>query len=291
MEYATDSTAELTAEVARALAEDIGAGDVTAQAVVAPGALARGVIVARQPGVISGLAVAGEVFRQMEAALDFASAVSDGERVASGARLATITGGARGILGGERTALNFMQRLSGIATLTASFVERMQGSTVRILDTRKTTPGLRRLEKIAVAHGGGTNHRMGLFDAVMIKDNHLAVAGGAAAALAALGRRAPGLPVIFEVHDMQDLALALNGPVDQVMLDNFTPEQVAEAVARIRRAPDRSIKVEVSGGITLENVAAYALEGVDFISVGALTHSAPALDIALDMAAESVRDE
>jgi len=280
--------------VARALAEDVGTGDITSTLIVPSAARSRGVLRAKVPGVISGLAVAREVFRQVDGELAFEALIADGERVAHNTRIAAVSGAARGILTGERTALNFVQRLSGIATLTARFVAAVAaaGTGTVILDTRKTTPGLRLLEKEAVRHGGGTNHRRGLDDAIMIKDNHIAAAGGLEAALAALagpGANRPAVPIIVEVADLEEVRLAAAAPADRLLLDNFTPDEVRAAVALLVEtagATGRRVQVEVSGGVTLENVAAYALPGVDFISIGALTHSAPALDVALDLVRE-----
>ncbi len=295
--------------VARAGAEDVGAGDFTSALVVPAAARWRGVLRAMARGVISGLAVAREVFRQVDQRLVFETLAADGQTVAPNTRIATVTGTARAILTGERTALNFVQRLSGIASLTARFVAAVRGAGAgtAILDTRKTTPGLRLLEKAAVRHGGGTNHRRGLDDAILIKDNHIAAAGGLEAALAALTASAstsagagpaganrpeahrPAVPVIVEVADPEEARLAAAAPVDRLLLDNFSPADVRAAIALLEeaaRATGRRVQVEVSGGITLENVAAYALPGVDFISIGALTHSAPALDVALDLVRE-----
>jgi nicotinate-nucleotide pyrophosphorylase (carboxylating) len=276
--------------VTRALAEDVGAGDLTSALVVPTAARARGILRAKAPGVISGLAVAREVYRQVDEGVAFEARVADGDAVAPNTPIATVAGPARAILTGERTALNFLQRLAGIATLTARFVAAVAGTGTVILDTRKTTPGLRLLEKEAVRHGGGTNHRLGLDDAIMIKDNHIAAAGGLEATLAALAAPAPdgpAVPVIVEVDGLEQVRAAAAANVDRLLLDNFTPAEVRAAVALLEdaaRATGRRIGVEVSGGVTLENVASYALPGVDFISIGALTHSAPALDIALDLA-------
>jgi len=277
--------------VARALAEDVGTGDITSALVVPAAARSRGILRAKAPGVISGLAVAREVFHQVDEQLTFEALVADGDSVAHNTRIATVTGSSRAILKGERTALNFVQRLSGIASLTARFaaVVASAGTGTVILDTRKTTPGLRLLEKEAVRHGGGTNHRRGLDDAVMIKDNHIAAAGGLEAALAALACAQPAVPVIVEVDSLDEVRRAAAGRVDRLLLDNFRPDQVRAAIMVLEeaaRTTGRRIQVEVSGGITLENVAAYALPGVDFISIGALTHSAPALDVALDLVRE-----
>jgi nicotinate-nucleotide pyrophosphorylase (carboxylating) len=280
---------ELAALVRRALAEDVGPGDLTAQAVVAPETRGCGLIRAKEAGVISGLAPARAVFHRVDPSLAFDARVFDGEAVSPGAPVAAVRGAARSILSAERTALNFLQHLSGVATRTARLVEEVAGSGVRILDTRKTIPGLRHLEKEAVRHGGGMNHRLGLYDAVMIKENHIAAAGSLEAALAGLDEIPPGVPVVVEVRTLDELRGAVASPADQLLLDNFTPDEVRAAVDIVRREREtrgRKIAVEVSGGITLANVKSYALPGVDFISVGGLTHSAPALDIALDLTLE-----
>jgi nicotinate-nucleotide pyrophosphorylase (carboxylating) len=266
-----------------ALAEDIGGGDVTAGFFIPAGRQARGLVVARQQGVISGVAVAAEVFRQVEAATAIRLLAEDGDRVAAGARLLEVRGRARALVTAERTALNFLQRLSGVATLTAHYVEAIRGTTARILDTRKTTPGWRLLEKRAVVHGGGLNHRFGLYDRALVKDNHL-VAGGGIAALAAAIRRLkaerPGIEVELEADRPAQAAVFLTlAGVDHILLDNMEPADLRRVVAL--RGGVRPL-LEASGGVTLETVRTIAETGVDFISVGALTHSAPALDIGLD---------
>lgn len=288
---AFDSAVE--AIVRLALAEDLGAGDVTTAATVPAGTAARGIVRAKQAGTLSGMAAAREVFRQVDAALEVVALLEDGARLAPGAELLRVRGSARGILSGERVALNFLQRLSGVATQAARFVEAVRGTGVRILDTRKTTPGLRRLEKAAVRHGGGVNHRVGLYDAILVKENHAAAAGGLGVAIGrALGaaqRAQPPLEVVVEAHSLADVrAIAATG-IDRVLLDNFTPEEIAQAVASLRPSGGpgaRRPAIEVSGGIHLDNVRDYAVSGVDFISVGALTHSAPALDLSLDLEIE-----
>ncbi len=278
-------------EIRRFLDEDVGSGDATTSRVVPPSATASGAIVAREPLVVAGLDIARAVFSELDAALAFAARVAEGTAVAAGARLASIGGRAAPILTGERLALNLLQRLSGIATLTRRYVEALAGTGVSVSDTRKTTPGMRLFEKYAVRVGGGRNHRMGLSDAILIKDNHLAAAGGLARALEAVRpEAAPGsagrgrLPVQVEVDSLEQLAEALGIGVDAVLLDNMTPQTVAEAVQAVRRHPrGATCWIEASGGITLKNIRAYADAGVDTISVGALTHSAPAVDIALDL--------
>lgn len=275
--------AELRALVRRALAEDIGAGDATTLALVPPRLRARGLLRAKAAGVVSGQRVAELVFRALDPAARYEVRLEDGARVRPGETVAIVSARARALLGGERTALNFLQRLSGIATLTARFVEAVAGSGVRILDTRKTTPGLRALEKQAVAAGGGCNHRFGLDDAILVKENHVAAAGdftrAVCRALLASRRRRPPLPVIVEAHDLTQVALALDLGADRILLDNFSPAQVRCALALAAGVP---VAIEVSGGVSLRNAKRYAQPGVDFLSIGALTHSAPALDLSLD---------
>jgi nicotinate-nucleotide pyrophosphorylase (carboxylating) len=270
-------------EVWRFLAEDVGPGDVTTRCVVPPHARARGLIVARAACVVAGLDVAREVFRQLDPDVVFERHAADGEVMAAGTAIVTLSGLAAPILTGERTALNILQRLSGIATLTRRYVDAVAGTGVSVSDTRKTTPGLRLLEKHAVAAGGGRNHRIGLFDAVLVKDNHLVAAGGVEAVLGALAAVNPGVPVQLEVDSLDQLAVALHSGVRAVLLDNMTPAIVADAVHMVRGTPggDRCW-IEASGGITLANIRAYALTGIDTISIGALTHSSPSVDLALD---------
>ncbi len=266
--------------VERALAEDLGlAGDLTSAATVPADASARAVIAARSAGIVAGLDLAGEAFRQAGAEVAFERQVADGEAVGPGAVVAGISGPARAILAGERVALNFLGRMSGIATLTQAYVEAVAGSSAAIIDTRKTTPGLRALEKYAVRCGGGRNHRFGLFDAVLIKDNHVAAAGGVGAAVRAAQRHAGHMvKVEVEVDRLDQLDSALKAGADIVMLDNFALDDLREAV---RRTGGRAI-LEASGGVMLDTVGAIAATGVDLISVGALTHSAPSLDFGLD---------
>jgi len=266
-----------------ALAEDVGPGDATTLATVPADRQAEAVIRVREPGVLCGIHVAREVFRRVEDALVFEADAADGEPVREGQTAARVRGPARGILTAERTALNFLQHLSGIATATRRAVDRLAGTGVRILDTRKTVPSMRILAKYAVRCGGGTNHRLGLYDAMLIKDNHIAAAGGVTAAVERARRRYPDLFLEVEVRTAAELEEALAAGPDRVLLDNFVPQGVAAAVERIRALPEPRPEVELSGGITLENLADYALPGVDFISSGALTHSAPALDLALDL--------
>jgi nicotinate-nucleotide pyrophosphorylase (carboxylating) len=264
----------------QALEEDLGtAGDITSRAVVIEGTLASAQLVARQAGTIAGLEVAAEVFSVVDAGTRVRLEVDDGSAVLASTVLAGIEGEARSILAAERTALNFLGHLSGIATATNALVKSVVGLRARIADTRKTTPGLRALEKEAVRAGGGMNHRFGLYDAVMIKDNHIAAAGGIEAAVGAV-RSAVGhtVKIEVEVSSLDQLKTLLAMPVDIVMLDNMSPAEMTEAVDLV----DGRMLVEASGGVTLENVRQVAETGVDVISVGWITHSAPALDVALD---------
>ena len=273
--------------IALALAEDLGlSGDLTAQATLPADARGAARFVARAPGVVAGLPVVELLAGRFELAEGWRAAVRDGDRVERGTELARISGPMRSLLAMERTALNFLQRLSGVATLTALFVAEVAGTRAVILDTRKTTPGWRILEKYAVRCGGGRNHRVGLYDAVLIKDNHLAwlAAEGdpiGRALAAARGQSPPGTVVEVEVDTLEQLDRALECGPDIVLVDNLGPEALLEAVRRRDgRAP--GVLLEASGGVTLATVAALARSGVDRISVGALTHSAPALDIGLD---------
>jgi nicotinate-nucleotide pyrophosphorylase (carboxylating) len=268
--------------VARALAEDLGAGDVTSEATVPEEARARARIVQKAPGVVLGLTAVAETMRQCGIE-EVENLVVEGQwRQEVPADVVLATGSARSLLAAERTALNFLGHLSGIATLTARFVEGVAGTGARILDTRKTTPGLRALEKAAVAAGGGLNHRMGLHDAILIKENHIAAAGGIARAAHAARSAQPDLAVEVEVRDLEEVAYALGTGADLLLLDNMDAETLREAVRlRDENSGDRRASLEASGGVDLENVRTIAETGVDFISVGALTHSAPSLDFSL----------
>jgi nicotinate-nucleotide pyrophosphorylase (carboxylating) len=278
--------AHVDREIRRFLAEDVGRGDVTSARVVPKTARAGADMVARQTCVIAGLPLAKAVFLAIDPEIAVSDRASDGDRVTAGTMLAHVEGPAGPILTGERVALNLVQRLSGIATLTRAYVDAIAGTGASVSDTRKTTPGLRVFEKYAVHVGGGRTHRCGLYDAILIKDNHRAIAGGAAAAVAA-ARQANGdaMPIQIEVDALADLPRVFDLGVEAVLLDNMTPLQVAEAVKLARAHPrGRDCWIEASGGITLATIRAYAEAGVDTISVGALTHSAPAVDIALDIA-------
>ena len=261
----------------RALAEDVGDGDLTTAAVVPQGAGARARIEQRAPGVPAGLRVAEAVFQRLDPGLRWRAHAVDGEWREPGL-LAEIVGDAAAILRGERVALNFLGRLSGIATLTALYVRAVEGTGVRILDTRKTTPGMRVLEKGAVRAGGGVNHRAGLHDAILVKENHAELAGGVGeAARRALADAPQGVSVEVECATLADVTQAIDAGVPRLLLDNMSPDELRSAVELV----DGRAELEASGGITLENVRAIAETGVDFISVGALTHSAPALDVSL----------
>lgn len=274
-----------------AVREDVGTGDVTTDSVLPKDTPARARVVARAEGVVAGLPLIAAVARELSAAVVVELKASDGDRIAPGQVLALITGPARVLLCAERTVLNFLQRLSGIATLTHRFVEALSGTGAKIYDTRKTTPGWRILEKYAVKTGGGENHRMGLFDQVLIKDNHLALMKTCGESLAeAVGRiRAehPGMVIEIEADSEGALGAALEAGPDVILLDNMTPEELAAAVKLVRKsARERTPQLEASGGVEIETVRAIAESGVDRISVGALTHSAPALDIAVEFETE-----
>ena len=281
-----------------ALSEDVGTGDITTLNAVPAGVNARAALVARQAGVLAGLDVARLTFREAEPALKFRPMAKDGDVVKPGVAVAQVVGEIGGILKAERTALNFLAHLSGIASLTRRFVEEVRGTGAVILDTRKTTPGLRFLEKFAVKAGGGENHRLALWDMYLVKDNHIRAAGGITAAIDRIARtRQADLLLEVEVESLDQLADALRPEVDRILVDNRTPDEVRQAVELVdrwcaghpsespRRTPDakRCPQVEVSGGITLETARRYAETGVDFLSVGALTHSAPALNLNLEI--------
>jgi nicotinate-nucleotide pyrophosphorylase (carboxylating) len=261
----------------RALAEDLGAGDLTTHAVVPEGAQARARINQKEPGVIAGLRVAQTVFERVDRELVFVAHCPEGNWREAG-RVAEITGAAASILAGERVALNFLGRLSGVATLTARYVQAVEGTRARILDTRKTTPGLRELEKAAVRAGGGVSHRDGLHDAILVKENHAALAGGVGEATRLALERAPaGMMVEVECATLEEVEAAVAAGVPRILLDNMSVEELRRAV---ELAGGRA-ELEASGGITIDGVRAVAETGVDYISVGALTHSAPALDVSL----------
>jgi nicotinate-nucleotide pyrophosphorylase (carboxylating) len=268
--------------VGLALAEDVGRGDWTSMWTIADQAPGRAVVVAKSELVVAGLAAAVKVFRTVDPDLRVELRAADGSRARAEDVVLEVEGRVQAILGAERTALNFLAHLSGVASLTRRFVEAVEGTSARIVDTRKTTPAWRHLEKDAVRAGGGFNHRMGLHDMVLVKDNHIAAAGGIEAAIRAV-RRANDmdLPVEVEVGDLDQLETALRLGVERIMLDNMGPELLREAVRRTHALGENRPELEASGNVTLENVRAVAETGVDLISVGALTHSAPAADLSL----------
>ena len=275
MAVATDTLERI---VHSALAEDIGAGDVTTEATVSVDAVGTADLLVKESGVVCGLRAAEATFLALDPEIRFEALARDGDMVEPPAVVAHITGSRRAILTGERVALNFVGRLSGIATLTRHYVDAVEGTGVAVLDTRKTTPGLRALEKHAVASGGGRNHRFGLDDAVLIKDNHLRAAGSIAAAVE-LVRAASDLPIEVECDTLDQVGEAVDAGVDAILLDNMTLDQLREAVALVRRRA----RLEASGGVTLDTIRAIAETGVDEISVGALTHSARSLDVSLEL--------
>ena len=263
----------------RALTEDLGTGDLTSEALFGADDRCRAVILFKEEGVLCGLPVASAAFRKLDEAIELERLVGEGELVAEAPQeVVRLKGRTRAILGAERVALNLIGRLSGIATLTRRFVEEVEGSGVAILDTRKTTPGLRILEKYAVQIGGGVNHRLGLFDAVLVKDNHLRLAGGVEEAVRRL-RTSVSLPLEVEADTLEQVEQALALGVERILLDNMSPSEVTAAVELVAARA----QLEVSGGVTLDNVRAYAETGVNAISIGALTHSARSLDVSLEV--------
>ena len=276
---------ELTQEtidrvVAAALAEDVGDGDRTTAALVPEDARCRAQLLLEEPGVVCGVPVAAAVFRALDPSVRVDVLVAEGDAVtAPPIVLAEIEGLARAVLTGERVALNILGRLCGIASLTRRFVELVDGTGTRVLDTRKTTPGLRALEKYAVRCGGGTNHRAGLYDAVLVKENHLRIAGGIPAAAAALRGATNGLQVEVEAETLAQVREAIDAGIGRILLDNMSPQEVAEAVA----LAGGRVELEASGGVSLATVRAYAETGVDFVSVGALTHGARSLHVSLEV--------
>ena len=268
---------ELTAfDVRGWLAEDLGDGDLTTEAVVAEGATAEGTILLKEPGVVCGLELARAVFAELDPDLRFDALAGECDEL-EGGEVARLSGNARAILSGERLALNLLGRLSGIATLTRRYVDAVGGTGVTILDTRKTTPGLRRIEKYAVRCGGGTNHRLALDDRILIKDNHLRLAGSIAAAVDLA--QATGMPVEVECDTVDQVQAALDAGADSILLDNMAPPTLVQAV----ELTAGRATLEASGGVTLDNVGAIAATGVDFVSIGALTHSARSLDVSLEV--------
>lgn len=264
--------------VRRALAEDLGWGDVTTDATVDPQLRGRGTIVAKSVCVLAGIAIAEETFRQLDPVVVFDGRKRDGDLCQPGDTVAEVSGFAAALVTAERTALNFLQQLSGIATLTRRFVDA-SGGRITVLDTRKTTPMLRELEKYAVRAGGGVNHRSALDDGVLIKDNHIRLAGGVREALARMRRTKPQMPVEIEVQTLDEIADALEGRADILLVDNMSPDQVREAVRLVAGRAE----IEISGGVTLERMPALATTGAEYVSVGALTHSAPAADLSFEV--------
>ncbi len=280
----TDSAAraDLKRLVHLALEEDLGAGDATTLWTVAENAVGAADVVAKAQAVVAGCDAFQVTYELVDPAVRVEPHMPDGALVEPGEAVLSVKGPARALLTGERVALNFLGRLSGVATATRRYVEAVAGTGARVIDTRKTTPGFRRLEKAAVLAGGGFNHRMGLYDMVLIKDNHILAAGGIEAAVNAVrGRNIRGLPVEVEVVDTPGLEAALRAGVDRILLDNMTPTQVSAAVATVKVWDGPRPQVEASGNITLDTIRAYGLAGVDFISVGAITHSAPTADFSM----------
>jgi len=266
--------------IEQVLLEDIGTGDITTESIIPSKLKAKGIIKTSEEGVIAGLNIACLVFRKLDSEIIFQEKIKDGTKVAQDKVLAEITGPARSILKGERVALNFLQRMSGIATITSKFCQEAKSLPVRIIDTRKTTPGLRILEKYAVRMGGGHNHRFGLYDAVLIKDNHVAIAGGIKSAVNSVRKQiSHTVNIEVEVENLSQLQEALEMKVDIIMLDNMNLETVKEAVKMVKG----EVLIEASGGITLEKVRKIAQIGVDLISVGSLTHSVKSLDISMEI--------
>jgi nicotinate-nucleotide pyrophosphorylase (carboxylating) len=269
---------DISETIRRALAEDIGSGDVTTESIIPARTRMRGQIIAKQVGIIAGLDIAKAVFQTVDRQVVFQSQVEEGARVENLQVLALASGRTRSLLTAERTALNFLGRMSGIATLTHQFVEAVAGTRAIILDTRKTAPGLRTLDKLAVVRGGGQNHRIGLYDMVLIKDNHVDYAGSITEAVKRARAAASGLEIEVEARNLADVREALAIRVERILLDNMTPEKMAEAV---RVAAGRA-KLEASGNVTMENVRGIAETGVDYISIGALTHSVKVFDVSFD---------
>jgi len=270
--------AEIIDSVKRALEEDIGNGDATTNSIVPDDAVLHGQIVAKQDGVIAGLEIAKAVFHELNREVIFDEAVADGDRVTRRMLISEVKGSARALLTGERAALNFLGRMSGIATLTRQFVDAVAGTNAKILDTRKTAPGLRTLDKLAVKLGGGENHRTGLFDMILIKDNHIDFAGSITAAVEQARSAGTNLEIEVETRTLNDVQEALGLGVTRILLDNMTPETMKQAV----ELNGGRAKLEASGNVTLENVVEVARTGVDYISVGALTHSAKVFDVSLE---------
>ena len=275
----------LDSTVRAALEEDLGHGDITSELTLDPQSESEGIILARAEGVLAGMPAAENVFLQVEPRVVVSSTIGEGDSFKSGEIIAHIAGPTAGILAGERVALNFLQGLCGIATRTRQFVDAVEGTGVTILDTRKTTPGLRELQKYAVRMGGGINHRMGLFDGVLIKENHVHAAGGVNNALERVITGLAGSDsrflVVVEVTTMEQAREGMEGGADRLLLDNMEPEEMAAITAMVRDSDRSDLEIEASGGVTLSNVREIAESGVDYISIGAITHSVKAVDISL----------
>ena len=272
-----DISGEIDACIQRAITEDLGSGDATTNAIVPPSLKIQGNITAKQAGIIAGLDVAAKVFFALDETVAFETTVSEGERVADGTVVAKLYGPARALLTAERTALNFLGRMSGIATLTRQFVDKVAGTSAKILDTRKTAPGLRVVDKLAVLRGGGCNHRQGLFDMILIKDNHIAAAGSLAQAVSRVRDSGTNLEIEIEAANLQDVEAAIALGIQRILLDNMSLTMMKDAV----QLTAKRSQLEASGNVTLDTVASIAETGVDYISVGALTHSAKVFDVSL----------
>jgi len=280
MNFSIEENIQIDKIIKQALLEDIGTGDITTDSIIPYDLKTKGIIKTKEEGVIAGLNIANLVFKKLDSNIIFQEKIKDGAKVSRNKILAEITGPARTILKGERVALNFLQRMSGIATITSKFCQEVKDFPVRIVDTRKTTPGLRILEKYAVRMGGGCNHRFGLYDAVLIKDNHIAVAGGIKSAVNSVRKQiSHTVKIEVEVENLSQLQEALEIKVDIIMLDNMNLDTMREAVKIVKS----KALIEASGGITLENVREIAQTGVDLISIGALTHSVKSLDISMEI--------
>jgi len=277
---------DILAAIRRALDEDVGPGDATSNSIVPPDAQMTGGIIAKQPGVIAGLDVARAVYALLDPQVDFHTEAEEGSSVADRQTLATVAGPARSLLTAERTALNFLGRMSGIATLTAQFVQAVAGTKAIILDTRKTAPGLRMADKLAVLRGGGQNHRIGLYDMILVKDNHIDFAGSITEAVRRVRHSPDHLPIEVEARTLEHVSEALALGVERILLDNMSPKMMVEAVAMRdagrAKVDGRWPRLEASGNVTLSNVPQIAETGVDYISIGALTHSAKVLDVSFD---------
>ena len=279
-----DWQAAVREAAARAVGEDVGPDDVTSRLMIPEGIQATGFLVAREPCVLAGMDVAEAVFREVDGELKWRAMAQDGEKILVGRKVAEVTGSARSVLTGERCALNFIQQLSGIATLTAEYVRQTEGTVAKILDTRKTTPGLRALERRAVRLGGGTNHRTGLYDGILVKENHLALVSlsDLSEILRKAGKDHPDLSIVVEADNCELAKKLLRLPIQRVLLDNMTLEQVGAIVAARKKLASQ-VQIEASGGVTLEKARDLARAGVDWISVGKLTHSARSIDFSLDL--------